>query len=720
MINSRPVTLRPAILEQPPTGLIPAPFGAGEPRVRLQRSSRWIVSGVIVVGSVLLVVSLARVLGQGAGWQLTLTLDLLAAIALLVAVILHYRDRQRKAYIVALERLNETALAIASTPGQLQPLLDGLAAVARELLDLPTSRIMLLNDERTAFRQVHCFGHTLMTGEHEFPVSQATGAQECLRTGKPIVVEDVQRDPGPSNPQMGRQLGVRSLLLMPLIASGQIIGILALTDTIPRRYTQAQRQLADLLAAHVAVSIANSRLFERMDDAIRSLRRVQAQRDTLYTMSTAVQRARTVDEALARIVELAPSALDIEVCMVCLATNTDPSPPLATSNLSEPGVPPLARRADEAQVSSDGSFRVAAVTPLPYPFPITVGMIDACENFSRVMRRCKPMTVENVDADTCLMRRGISSATGVGSVLYVPLLAGGSRAIGVLLLMRRATGSFSDEMIRLAEMFSGRAATAIENARLNDQAVRDAQTKATLLHELNHRVKNNLSGLIGLLSMGTPPLAPEAQRWLERVIERIGALARAHELFTTGREVRLGELITTTLDSIAAIKPDDVHVSVDVGGDNDAVLPATSAVPAAMVVYELAYNAIVHGVGAGGQLAVRVRKRPADSHVTIEIIDDGGGGADSGVGGADGAQADKVTLGAIVGSTIVGEQVCAKRSRAANWATALHRGGGVGLSLVRGLVSRELRGQFDLRPNDLGGTTATVTFPLHRKSASES
>jgi GAF domain-containing protein len=173
------------------------------------------------------------------------------------------------------------------------------------------------------------------------------------------------------------------------------------------------------------------------------------------------------------------------------------------------------------------------------------------------------MPVENADADPNLHRRGIGSAAGVGSALYVPLMASGAGAFGVLVLMRRATGSFPDEMVRLAEIFSARAATAIENARLNDQAVRDAQTKATLLHELNHRVKNNLSGLIGLLSMGTPPLPPEAQHWLERVIERIGALARAHELFSTGREVRLGELIHTTLDSIAAIKPDDVYVSLD-------------------------------------------------------------------------------------------------------------------------------------------------------------
>src|SRR5512139_3742624 len=38
-----------------------------------------------------------------------------------------------------------------------------------------------------------------------------------------------------------------------------------------------------------------------------------------------------------------------------------------------------------------------------------------------------------------------------------------------------------------------------ENARLLEQARRDAQTKTTLLHEVNHRVKNNLASIIGLI-----------------------------------------------------------------------------------------------------------------------------------------------------------------------------------------------------------------------------
>jgi signal transduction histidine kinase len=39
-------------------------------------------------------------------------------------------------------------------------------------------------------------------------------------------------------------------------------------------------------------------------------------------------------------------------------------------------------------------------------------------------------------------------------------------------------------------------------------------------------------------------------------------------------------------------------------------------------------------------------------------------------------------------------------------------GTGIGLSLVRGLVSRELRGAFTLAKSQSGGTVASLQFPL--------
>ena len=62
-------------------------------------------------------------------------------------------------------------------------------------------------------------------------------------------------------------------------------------------------------------------------------------------------------------------------------------------------------------------------------------------------------------------------------------------------------GTFSEEEVHLLEAFANEAAIAIENSRLYDAAVRGLQIKSALLQEMNHRVRNNLQTVAGLLSM---------------------------------------------------------------------------------------------------------------------------------------------------------------------------------------------------------------------------
>jgi len=97
----------------------------------------------------------------------------------------------------------------------------------------------------------------------------------------------------------------------------------------------------------------------------------------------------------------------------------------------------------------------------------------------------------------------------------------------------------------------------------------------------------------------------------------------------------------------------------------------------AMAMHELCLNGILHGLPNGGTLTIRARRVNGD--LTVEIEDNNGTGRAS------------------------GQPMEAE-------ATPNHRTG-IGLSVVRGLVSRELRGKFTLSPGP-GGTIATLCFPL--------
>jgi signal transduction histidine kinase len=65
-----------------------------------------------------------------------------------------------------------------------------------------------------------------------------------------------------------RSLGLRSGLIVPLLARGRSVGILWLYATGTRRYEQSDLSLAEEIARRAAVALDNARLYRRAEDAI--------------------------------------------------------------------------------------------------------------------------------------------------------------------------------------------------------------------------------------------------------------------------------------------------------------------------------------------------------------------------------------------------------------------------------------------------------------------
>jgi two-component sensor histidine kinase len=310
------------------------------------------------------------------------------------------------------------------------------------------------------------------------------------------------------------------------------------------------------------------------------------------------------------------------------------------------------------------------------------------------------LTVENREVDLPSSQNAAMERRNLASMLIFPLSAGDER-IGIMALCDEKPRHFSDEDFRLARLWASQAAVTLANQRLaaaNDEALKqqqllnqqirsDADAKAMLLRELNHRVKNNLAGIVGLLSAGRPELTEHAQQWLDRSIARIETLARAHELFVgTSSELSIADLVSKTLNPICAMKPAGVQIKLDLAAVNDP-LSTDQAVTLAMVVHELASNAIQHGVASDGSLLIR-SSRASCGWVKIEIISVGSD-----------KRGNAAPFGSSPGS---GTGTLAAPSIQT----------GIGLQLVRGLVGRELHGTFSLREIDSGGMIATVQFPI--------
>jgi two-component sensor histidine kinase len=224
-----------------------------------------------------------------------------------------------------------------------------------------------------------------------------------------------------------------------------------------------------------------------------------------------------------------------------------------------------------------------------------------------------------------------------------------SRQIGELVADRDTP--FSDDDRALLEAIAHHAAVALEHGR--------AVMRGVLAQEIHHRVKNNLQTVASLLRLQSRAEGVDPREALEHSVNRILAIAAVHEVLTEQRDedVELADLI----DRLRAMLVQGLAAGRDVTASLEAVsLAGQRATALALVFSELLQNALEHGAGD-----VRIELAHRDGEVVLAISDEGPGPGE--------------------------------------------HGAGTGLSIVRALVSDELRGTFDLRSD--GGTRAEVVFP---------
>jgi len=162
-----------------------------------------------------------------------------------------------------------------------------------------------------------------------------------------------------------------------------------------------------------------------------------------------------------------------------------------------------------------------------------------------------------------------------------------------------------------------------------------AKDPAALLHEIDHRVKNNLQ-LIASLILLQSRRAPDdsARAALKSVLERVTAVATVHRRLFQDDPLSFDVtafLRDLTGDLAAAAGRDDIQITLEL----DAVtIPASPAATFALVVNELLGNALKHAFPAGRAGRIAVSLTQSDGVLILTIADDGVGmaGAQPGFG----------------------------------------------------------------------------------------
>lgn len=300
---------------------------------------------------------------------------------------------------------------------------------------------------------------------------------------------------------------------------------------------------------------------------------------------------------------------------------------------------------------------------------------------AQAVREGRPLAVLNAFSDSRFPDLAlVATSEGFYSLFCMPLKVQQNRVIGAICLYTREARHFDYEQVRLLSTFADEAAIAIENARLYAESQSALRIKSAMLQEMHHRVRNNLQTISALLAMQQRRLNPEGNgaSALRDSVARIQAIAGVHNLLC--RE----DVGVTTVDAVLRQIVDSARVSLanperpihfELCGESVRVASREATV-LAIVLNELIVNAMSHGLTLeGGRVVIETRREPGV--VAVEVRDDGPSHGPAEPGGP---------------------------------------GSGLGLQIIRTLVTEDLAGEFDLHEHD-GWMCARVRFPQRAEAA---
>jgi two-component sensor histidine kinase len=403
-------------------------------------------------------------------------------------------------------------------------------------------------------------------------------AQEGVALG----VRDAARDPHFKYLPETRELGFKSLLAVPLISQGRVIGAMNVQTAAFHDYGEDEVELLSLIGDLAAGALEKAELYDNM-------RRQIAELSTLAEVSRTITSPLYLDEMLGLITEMAAQIMNARVCSVMLLDETR------------------------------GELVIRATQSLSQDYinkpPLRVGEGIA----GRVAQEGVPTTVLDVREEPRYRYTDIAEKGGLCSLLSVPLTVR-ERIIGVFNCYTAEPHHFTQEEIGLFSTLANQTALAIENANL--------VMNAAIVREMHHRVKNNLQTVAMLLRLQmSGGRKVSAREVLHESINRILSIAAVHEVLSQ-KGFRLVDVKDVIERIVAAITQNmlqpgkDIQITVE---GEEVSLPSQPATSLALAVNELIQNAVEHAFVGRSQGAIAIRLTQDREDLSIEVTDDGVG-----------------------------------------------------------------------------------------------
>jgi len=222
-------------------------------------------------------------------------------------------------------------------------------------------------------------------------------------------------------------------------------------------------------------------------------------------------------------------------------------------------------------------------------------------------------------------------------------------------------------------------------------------SKDATIREIHHRVKNNLQTVGSLLRMQARRAgSDEARRALMQAMQRVDTIALVHQSLSedVDGQVDVDDLMSRQFRLAVEISGDGRPLTTQITGEFGR-LPSHVTTPLALVLNELASNAVEHGTGPdGGVLRLHAGRVETPAGEVLEVSV-----SDSGVAARTDVQ------GRVPGVSSPGDE-------AADAVLADLASSGLGLKIVHTLVESDLGGTLERTRRPGGGMRVTLRIPV--------
>ncbi len=325
----------------------------------------------------------------------------------------------------------EVLRVIASSPTEIQPVLDTLLANAVKLSGATIGHIRQVDGE--FYRVVAHYGESAervdVLRANPLPANPEIPMGRALSARKPVHVLDVQLEPEPVA-SLVRQTGARTLLVTPLLREGTPIGGITIWRDFVEPFTERQIELVKTFADQAVIAIENVRLFQELKE---SLEQQTATSEILGVIASSPTDVQPVLDTIAKNAARVCGSYDALIRLV---------------------------EGDKLQLAA----HYGPVEPgFGFGQPITRDSVGGRAVIDRELIHIEDLTAvaatEFPEAVSAVERMGGRT------ILVAPLLREGV-AIGVIFIRRIEVQPFTDKQITLLKTFADQAVIAIENVRL--------------------------------------------------------------------------------------------------------------------------------------------------------------------------------------------------------------------------------------------------------------